>query len=102
MELVLYHRTTTSAAQQIVAEGFRDGEGYYMTANLHRGVWLSDRPLDANEGTLGETLLRVEMDCTEGDIAKWEWVEEGRGYREWLVPADIVNDLARVRIDPDD
>jgi hypothetical protein len=47
--LVLYHYTSAENAEQILREGFRDGEGYYLTEQLWRGVWLSDTPLDGNE-----------------------------------------------------
>ena len=84
----LYHRTP--AADSIINEGFRDSEGTYMTAHKFKGVWLSDRPLDSNEGTKGTTLLRIEI--PEETIAEFEWIEEGKPYREFLVPAQIVND----------
>ena len=29
--VTLYHRTAEVIARQIIATGFRDGEGYYMT-----------------------------------------------------------------------
>jgi hypothetical protein len=66
--VTLYHRTTEDAARKIVSDGFRDGEGYYMTEKLHTGVWLSDRPLDANEGAWGNTLLRVELTIDEQEL----------------------------------
>jgi hypothetical protein len=62
----LYHRTTRDAATAIVSSGFLDGEGNYglydaITHEPHvlRGVWVSDVPLDENEGAWGDTLLRV-------------------------------------------
>ena len=54
-----YHRTTREAADAILVHGFQDAEGPYMTANIHRGVWISDMPLDVNEGAKGEVLLAV-------------------------------------------
>ena len=84
----VYHRT--KAADAILAEGFRDGEGHYLTSNLYRGVWLSNVPLDENEGAWGDTLLS--LDIPESVIAEYEWVEEGKPYREFLVPADTVNE----------
>ncbi len=60
-----------------------------MTAERYRGVWVSDRPLDSNEGAAGEWVLMV--DIGEADLSEWEWVEEGKSYREWLVPAEILN-----------
>ncbi len=46
---------------------------------------MADRPLDAQEGARGDDL--VVLDVPEDLIGEYEWVEEGRGYREWLVPA---------------
>jgi hypothetical protein len=82
-----YHRT--SASEAILAHGFLDAEGYYLTTSLHRGVWLSDRPLDDNEGADGEVLLRLEI--PEEAVARHEWVEANKTYREFLVPAATVN-----------
>ena len=84
--ITLYHRTNKDVATQIIANGFRDSEGYYGTESLHRGVWLSDRALDANEGAVGTTVLRVELTKDEPEIADFEWIEEGKPYREWLIP----------------
>jgi hypothetical protein len=63
----LYHRTTRAAADAILARGFVDHEGHYGLTDdagqpvVLRGVWLSDVPLDANEGTRGDTLLLVKL-----------------------------------------
>ena len=35
----IYHVTSLENAQSILAEGFHDGEGTYMTAEVWRGVW---------------------------------------------------------------
>jgi hypothetical protein len=45
----VYHRTTANAARHILVNGFRDGEGTYITAQTWRGVWVSDRVLDESE-----------------------------------------------------
>jgi hypothetical protein len=83
----VWHRT--SAAKTILAEGFRDAEGYYLTRSLHRGVWVSDVPLDINDGAAGDTLLS--LDVPEHELDECEWIEEGKPYREFLVPADVLN-----------
>jgi len=83
----VYHRT--SAAQAILSGGFKDATGTYMTRNEYTGVWLSDEPLDINEGADGDTILT--LDIPETILVEWEWVEEGKGFREFLVPAKIVN-----------
>jgi hypothetical protein len=85
--LKLYHRTYNT--KEILAEGFKDGKGYYLTARKHRGVWLSNCPLDANEGAFGDTVLAIKIPIKE--IRDYEWIEKGKGYREWLVPARVVN-----------
>ena len=58
--MIVYHRTTQEAASSILADGFRDGEGTYLTSEIHRGVWVSDSPLDANEGASGCVLFTLE------------------------------------------
>jgi hypothetical protein len=55
----LFHVTTANAAIAILREGFRDGSGGYGTAEKFSGVWLSDSPLDVNEGAEGDTVLVV-------------------------------------------
>jgi hypothetical protein len=76
-------------ADAILTDGFRDGEGNYLTTNVYRGVWVSDVPLDANEGADGDRLLAIDM--PETAIADFEWVEDNRAHREWLVPAEVLN-----------
>jgi len=83
----LFHRTPQAAS--ILKDGFRDGEGTYLTETMHRGVWLSDRPLDFGQGAKGNDLLL--LDIPEDDISPFEWIEEGKPYREFLVPAEIIN-----------
>lgn len=89
----LYHRTTSEAADQILAEGFRDNtDNYGVEGHSFTGVWVSDVPLDRNEGAWGDVLLQITLDVSESELADYEWVEEwpeiegGKRYREWLVP----------------
>jgi hypothetical protein len=85
----LYHRTDAAAA--IIRDGFRDGVGNYLTDRLWSGVWLADEPLDGNEGAYGQALLAVEIDADESALVNYEWIEDGKGFREWLIPASILN-----------
>lgn len=68
------------------------------------GVFLSDIPLGVNEGATvaHDTLLRVTLDIPVSDLAELELVEEGKGYREWVVPAVIINRCGVVLIVGDD
>jgi hypothetical protein len=93
--MILYHRTSAASAETILSEGFRDGVGTYLTNREWTGVWLSDVPLDTNEGAEGDTYLQVEL--PESDISDFEWIEEGKGYREWLIPARMIP-LRSIRI----
>ena len=97
--ITLYHRTNKDDATQIIANGFRESEGYYGTKSLHRRVWLSDRALDANEGAVGTVVLRVELTKDEPEIADFKWTEEGKPYREWLIPASLINKYGSTVID---
>ena len=76
--VTLYHRTSENIARHIVVDGFGDSQDYYGTGNLHSGVWLSDHPLDADEGAVGNTLLRIELNLSDGEIARLEWIEDGK------------------------
>jgi hypothetical protein len=96
----LCHRPTREAARHILAEGFRDGTGRYMTATIHHGVWLSDQILDANEGARGDTVIEILIPPRK--IRAHKWIEAGKPYGKWLVSATIVNTYGTVRIVPDE
>ncbi len=91
--IVFYHRTTSAAADAIIRERFRDGNGRYLTGEIHSGVWLSDVPLDENEGADGDCLLEVTVDASKELFADYEWIEEFKSYHEWLIPAAVLNPL---------
>jgi len=79
-------------ARQILAEGFRNGRGTYMTDEEFEGVWVSDRPLDPNEGAFGNAVLEIEISLPRAVLDLYEWTEEGpKDYREWLLPAALLN-----------
>jgi hypothetical protein len=90
-KMIVYHTTTAEAADRIIQSGFRDSTGTYMTDHLWTGVWVSDRPLGTNEGAKGNFLLQIDLRVSEEDIAQYEWVQEDSTYREWLIPAGLLN-----------
>ncbi len=101
--LILFHRTSEASAHEIVGSGFCDNTGTYFTGEEFTGVWLSNRPEDANEGAAGRALLRVTLDLSESDLTAYEWVNEGNeSYREWLIPASLINLRAKVEIVDED
>ena len=96
--MIVYHRT--HHADAILRDGFRDTEGTYLTAERWRGVWISAPwPLDENEGADGDAVLAIEI--PETVFVTHEWVEEGKTYREALIPAEELNRYP-VRIVTDD
>ena len=86
--MILYHKTKAEAAHAILCDGFSDGSGTYLTAEQHSGVWLSDKP-DVCEGD--GVLLELTFAGPDEELSEFEWVEEGKPYREWLIPAAFVN-----------
>lgn len=94
----LFHSTTAVAAASILTVGFRDTTFTYLTGRLWTGVWLSDRPLDGNEGAAIGALLAVDLDLADDELAEFEWVEDGKPYREWLVPAEVINRRAAISL----
>jgi hypothetical protein len=60
------------------------------------GVWLSDSPLDEQSG--GESGDAISVQIPDEIIEPYEWVDEHGGYREFLVPAEILNRYARTVI----
>ena len=95
--MILFHVTTADAARLIIRDGFRDAAGHYGTDVKLEGVWLSDRPLDVNEDVKGETVLAVALSVPLSSLEDYELIEEGKSYREWCVPARIINKIGRLR-----
>lgn len=96
----LFHCTSTRAASAIQADGFRDTEGSYGLATLTlRGVFVSDVPLDSNDfGGDDDVLLAIELDLTDDESADYELVEDMKPYREWCIPAAVLNARGRTRL----
>jgi hypothetical protein len=98
--VIVYHRT--DAADAILRDGFRDSEGSYGFATLTlRGVFLSDVPLDVNEGATGDQLLAVTVP-DDVDLDDFELIQEGAPYREWCVPAALVNERCSSELTDDE
>lgn len=90
-----YHRTTSDAARPILAEGFRDWPDDELEIE---GVWLSDRPVDCNEGAKGDTLLAVSLQIDDEAADSYEVVEDEKPYREWCFPSALINALGTVQV----
>jgi hypothetical protein len=94
---IYYHSTNANAAEAILQEGFVDNNG--LVGAYHagiEGVLLSDVPLDCNEGAKGDQLLEIALPESV-DISEFELIEEEKPYREWCVPAEIINREGKIR-----
>jgi len=92
----LYHGTTLANAEQVARNGFQDATsnfGLYSAASGEpvntTGVFFSDLVLDENEGICSEAYFV--LDIPNEHLASYEWMEEGKGYREWCIPAALAN-----------
>ena len=101
--MIRYH--TTDASDAILGEGFRDATGSYMCiGHEFTGVWLSDQILDVNEGCKGDEVLRVEFPHSISlDHFELKYEDPDlQCYREWCVPAALINEHATVALMSDD
>jgi hypothetical protein len=91
---------TTAAAEEILQDGFRDAEGSYgLATHSLRGVFVANVPVDCNEGAIGDQVLEI-MLPGDVDLTGFELIDEGQhsAYREWCVPAELLNTRAAVRL----
>ena len=75
------------------AKGFKDGKDYSIPGV--RGVFFSDEPLeplDMHGGLDGYVLVMVEIPDEVTEPFEWKEEGEGKGYREWCIPANIINE----------
>lgn len=84
----LFHITSIANAEAILKEGFRDATGYYITDQEWSGVWVVSEP-EEQHLTASSTLFAIEV--PEDVINEFEWAEEGKPNREWLIPAALLN-----------
>lgn len=92
----LYHVTDRGSAEKILEQGFEDSEVLHDNEELQVGVWFADRCL-AGENDVGPRLgpiadVALELDLPDDVAEQYERREEGKPYREFCVPADLVND----------
>lgn len=100
----LYRRVQPGEAEHVMAKGFEDHTGQYMTDRAWTGVWVSDRPLGCMDGAplTATVLLEIDLRASESHVADYEWVEVGKVYREWLIPAELLNSYACIRVVSDE
>ena len=90
-------------ANAILREGFKNNQIANAVADIiPESVYSSDYPLDTGSGTKGTTTLVVEM--PEDEIREnYELVKEcWHTYREFIIPADVVNSYGPPRLCSED
>ena len=88
----LFHIAGKANAESILRDGFRDVMGYHHAGQEWTGVWVSSEPLDWSQRQYlnnANTIFAIEI--PEDVISEFEWVEEGKLIREWLIPARLLN-----------
>lgn len=85
----VYH--TTNAYEKILSDGFKNGRGRYMTDKVFEGVWFADSPMGLGDFGLRSDDYVLYLEIPDEVFEKYEWIEEGKPYREALIPAKIVN-----------
>ncbi len=95
----LYHVTSQDSAKIIQKRGFKAKKnGYYgihdpktNKPKFQTGVFLSNTILNANDGLLINEPAIFVLDIPEKEISQYEWLNEQGSYREWCIPAVVVN-----------
>ena len=105
MPFTLYHRTSIAGARGIVKNGFENQRWQFENEEPEVGevkktvgVWLSDRPLEGDEGPPGDAVLEVAMDVSEEALELFQLEGLVWDTRLWIIPAELLNDRAHVRI----
>ncbi len=88
----LFHIASKANRKAILEGGFRDTMGYHHAGQEWSGVWVSSEPLGWSQRQYlngANTLFAIEI--PEDVISEFEWVEEAKTIREWLIPAALLN-----------
>jgi hypothetical protein len=92
----VYHSTTREFAECISEEGFPDVTAGPLTRAPGSGVWVTERPIMSGDG-LGRIDAWFEISIDEPLLEPFEWAEKGSAFRQWVVPADMLNEHGLVR-----
>lgn len=92
----VYH--PTMHATEILRDGFGERSGTYLTATDYSGVWVFDQPVDRRMGGGPEAELLV-LDIPDAVVEPFETGGGSLPYRQFLVPAAILNLYAPARLD---
>ena len=94
----LFHYTSAKNAANILKKGFRDTTRSYMMSTTVTGVWVFDKMSGESEAALADVVFQIEVKISKRDLDFYEVKEEGKPYREWCVPARLLNNGKIVRL----
>jgi hypothetical protein len=94
----VYFITEAQNAVEILAGGFHYCTRTYSSGSVHRGVWVSDQLLVLLSGIDLDDVACFEIKVLEEWLIRHECIEQGKGYREFLVPAIELNNFPRRRL----
>ena len=94
----LYHPTLHSV--EILRDGFGERSGTYLTETDYSGVWMFDRIVDKRLGG-GHGAVMLELEIPEAVALPFETLGD-LPYRQFLMPAAILNLYGPPRVLPDE
>jgi hypothetical protein len=94
--MTVYHVTGPEGAAVIERDGFTDITVTFGTENKYTGVWVFDVPLE--KAWPFNDRVAFEIDAAADTLSEWEVIDESQPHREWLVPAAVLNRVARRRV----
>jgi len=96
----LYHETARENIASILAEGFRDGGPEPYAPGHNYAVYVADKPPRFRSGP-SWALLAIDADLSETELARYAYNRRAwsvNPYREWRVPAQVLNRFPRREI----
>lgn len=88
----VYYIAKAEEASDIEVRGFGDPSHRYL------GIWLADRPLLAESGIEIGLAVCFEVLVGKKSLVGRQRVDEGEGYRKFLVPPRLLNRYPRRRL----
>ena len=92
-----YYVNTSAEVEAILRDGFIN-ECKETTTGIS-GVYLADSPGEPDPEYPNDQLLEIILP-PEISISQFELFKEGARWREWLVPAGLLNECAEIRVLP--
>lgn len=97
LKIEVWHNASQEAARSIDTYGFRDQDLIDTAGRRFVGVLVTSKPINWHEGQISSVFYKLRI--REDSIAKHLESDMPGEYRKWRVPAGILNQVVRQRID---